>query len=49
MALILIVAGAFLVAFGVGLVFVPAGVIVAGGELIAGGYVAAYMTARRAR
>ena len=43
MALILAVVGALLVAAGVGLIFLPAGLIVGGLEAIAAGYVIAYL------
>jgi hypothetical protein len=44
---VLAAVGAALVAAGVGLVFLPAGVIVAGVEMIAAAYVAGYVGARR--
>lgn len=43
----LAVLGALAVAVGVGLVFVPAGVIVAGVEALCGAYVIGYLEARR--
>jgi hypothetical protein len=48
-ASILAVLGAVVVAFGVGLVFVPAGVIVAGLELVAAGYIRRYIDLRQQR
>jgi len=39
--------GALVVAAGIAMVFVPAGVIAAGIELIAGAYLRAYLEARR--
>ena len=41
--------GAALVAAGVALIYLPAGAITAGVELIAGAYAAAYIEARRRR
>jgi hypothetical protein len=48
-ASILAVLGAVVVAFGVGLIFVPAGVIVAGLELVAAGYIRRYIDLRQQR
>lgn len=48
MALILAVLGAVLVAVGFGFVYMPVGLIVAGGEALAGAYVILYLKARRA-
>lgn len=45
--LILAVLGALLVAYGVALVAVPAAFVVAGVELIAGGYVLRYLRVHR--
>lgn len=45
--LLLIVTGAGLVASGIGLVYLPAGVIAAGVELASAGYVGLYLDARR--
>lgn len=44
---ILAVLGALVVAIGVGMVFLPAGVIAAGVELLAGAYLVAYLEAKR--
>lgn len=47
LAVALAVAGALAVAVGAGLVCLPAGVIVAGVELLAAAYVVGYLGARR--
>lgn len=47
MTLLLAVLGALAVAVGAGLVFLPAGLIVAGLELLAAAYVIRYLEARR--
>lgn len=44
--LVLAILGAALVAAGVGLWFIPAGLVVAGLECLAGAYVGAYLGAR---
>jgi hypothetical protein len=43
----LAVAGAVAVAIGAGLIYLPAGLIVSGIELLTGAYVLAYLEARR--
>lgn len=45
-AVVMAVLGGVLVAVGCGLAWLPAGVVVAGAELMAAGYVMAYMRAR---
>lgn len=47
MTLLLAILGALAVAVGTGLVFLPAGLIVAGLELLAAAYVIRYLEARR--
>lgn len=46
MAVMLAVAGALLVSFGVGLWAVPAGLVAAGAQCIVAAYVVAYLAAR---
>lgn len=43
----LVVLGALTVAAGVGLIYLPAGVITAGLEMVAGAYVLAYLKAKQ--
>lgn len=45
--IVLAVLGVLTVAFGVGLIYLPAGVITGGLELVAGAYVAAYLKAKQ--
>lgn len=49
LAAALAVLGALVLAAGVGLIYLPAGVITAGLEAVVGAYVSAYLTARKAR
>jgi hypothetical protein len=46
-ALLLAILGAIAIAGGAGLIYVPAGVIVAGVELLAGAYVIRYLEAAK--
>lgn len=46
-SVLLVVLGAVTVAVGIGLIYLQAGVIAAGVELIAAGYVVRYLEARR--
>lgn len=48
-AALLAALGALVIAAGVGWIYPPAGVIAAGVELVAAGYVTAYLAARRNR
>lgn len=48
LAALLALLGALAIAFGVGLVYLPAGVITGGIELLAAAYVIGYLEARRA-
>lgn len=46
MALILAIAGALLIAVGAAMVYLPAGLVLAGAELLAAAYVWRYLEAR---